>query len=208
MKKTTLLFTFLFSLASFSTIAIDKTDPQLMTEAVLSKAFQAIKNSQPAIKEDSEVLKKIITKEVMPYVNHKFSSLYVMGSHFRKITKAERFAFADAFRGYMGTQLAHLFSFYHGQDVTFVKSHKRGKKTHAVKMIIKEQGRPDISIQLKLRIDKKTGEWAAYDLVAEGISMIQSKRSEFARTLRQDGVPALTKSLLESNKKPFVIKRD
>ena len=208
MKKITLLLACLLSFASLPSFAVDQSDPFLLTEATLSNAFQEIKDKQVAIEADSEVLLGIVNREIMPYVNHQYASLYTMGSHFKKVTKEERKQYADAFYGYMSRQLAHIFAFYKGQKVTFLKSNKKSDKVRAITILIEEQGRPDIKLQLKLRINKRTREWSAYDLVAEGISMIQSKRSEFARPLRQNGVNAMTKKLIELNNKPFVIKRD
>ena len=40
-----------------------------------------------------------------------------------------------------------------------------------------------------------TGEWKAYDLIAEGVSMITTKQNEWSTILRQDGIDALTKQL-------------
>jgi phospholipid transport system substrate-binding protein len=65
------------------------------------------------------------------------------------------------------------------------------EKTITVRAIVKEPGRPDINIAFKLRKNSKTNEWKAYDMVAEGISLLSSKQSEFESILRQDGIQAV-----------------
>jgi phospholipid transport system substrate-binding protein len=54
--------------------------------------------------------------------------------------------------------------------------------------VVKEPGRPNINLAFKLRKNKNTNEWRAYDMVAEGISLLSSKQSEFQSILRKDGI--------------------
>ena len=50
-------------------------------------------------------------------------------------------------------------------------------------------------MEFKLRRDKKTGEWKAFDLIAEGISLLDSKQSEWSTKIRQDGILSVAKEL-------------
>ncbi|MCI4123338.1 ABC transporter substrate-binding protein, partial [Dickeya dianthicola] len=53
------------------------------------------------------------------------------------------------------------------------------------------------------RKNTKTGYWQAYDMIAEGVSMITTKQNEWASTLRQNGVDGLTKQLQASAQQPI-----
>jgi len=68
--------------------------------------------------------------------------------------------------------------------------------------VVKDPTRPDIKIAFKVRRDSKTNEWKAYDMVAEGISMLNSKRSEFESILRTDGIDAVISLMREKIGKP------
>ena len=52
---------------------------------------------------------------------------------------------------------------------------------------------------LKLRKNSKTGEWKAFDMVAEGISMLSAKQSELTPLIRTKGVAGVTELLKEHN---------
>jgi hypothetical protein len=70
-----------------------------------------------------------------------------------------------------------------------------------VKALITEQGAPDIKIDFKLRLDKKTKQWKAFDMVIEGISLISAKQAEIsssrssAPTLRINSPIYITKAI-------------
>ncbi len=76
----------------------------------------------------------------------------------------------------------------------------------AVNVSVKETGKPDIFLEFKLRKNNKTGEWKAFDMVAEGISLLSAKQSELGGLIRQDGIDAVIAQLREHNAKPLVIK--
>ena len=53
-----------------------------------------------------------------------------------------------------------------------------------------------INMIFKLRKNSKTGEWKAYDLIVEGISLIDAKRSELSKPLRVNGIDYVTNMLV------------
>lgn len=66
-------------------------------------------------------------------------------------------------------------------------------------------GRPPIRLDFQWRKNSKTGNWQAYDMIAEGVSMITTKQNEWAAILRQNGVDGLTKQLESSAKQTITL---
>ncbi|MEP2650825.1 MAG: ABC transporter substrate-binding protein, partial [Paraglaciecola sp.] len=75
--------------------------------------------------------------------------------------------------------------------------------TVTVRAIVKESGKPDINLAFKLRKNKKTNEWKAYDMVAEGISLLSTKQGEFESMLRKDGLDAVMDMMKQTINKPI-----
>ena len=95
-------------------------------------------------------------------------------------------------------------SYYNGQEVVFQPSKDvDDDSTVTVRAVVKEPGRPDINIAFKLRKSNKTDEWKAYDMVAEGISLLSSKQSEFEGLLRQNGIQAVIDSMNSTIERPI-----
>jgi phospholipid transport system substrate-binding protein len=83
-----------------------------------------------------------------------------------------------------------------------------GKKAVTVRAVIKDGERPDIKIAFKVRRSSKTKEWKAYDMVAEGISMLSSKRSEFESILRKDGIDKVIDIMQKKNKEKISLDQE
>ncbi len=66
-----------------------------------------------------------------------------------------------------------------------------------------DSSRPSIRLDFSLRKNTRTGNWQAYDVTAEGVSMIQSKQSEWKTPLRRDGIDAVIEQLAEIAKRPI-----
>ena len=63
-----------------------------------------------------------------------------------------------------------------------------------------------IDISFRVRKNKKTLEWKAYDMVAEGVSLLDSKQAELSGLIRQKGLPYVTEMLKTKSDKEIVFK--
>ena len=99
-------------------------------------------------------------------------------------------------------------TYYNGQEVVFQPLRDAPEdKTATVRAVVKEDGRPDIKISFKLRKNTKTNEWKAYDMVAEGISLLSSKQSEYESILRQDGIQKVIDIMKEKIAQPISLEQ-
>ncbi|WP_194439466.1 phospholipid-binding protein MlaC [Vibrio fluminensis] len=176
---------------------IDKTQPYLMMTSVAEVAFDRLKAEQATIKQDPNHLKVIVDEELMPYVNYKYAALKVLGPNVKKAKKADVVKFMEAFRGYLIASYAQVLTQYTDQELLFEPEKKvdPSKTITTVKVDIIDAPRPNIKLEFKLRKDKRSGEWQVFDMIAEGISLLSSKQSEWNGKLRQDGVLAVAADL-------------
>lgn len=180
-----------------SAAEIDKTQPYPMMTGVAEVAFDRLKAEQATIKQDPNHLKVIVDEELMPYVNYKYAALKVLGPNVKKAKKADVVKFMEAFRGYLIASYAQVLTQYTDQELVFEPEKKvdPGKTITTVKVDIIDAPRPNIKLEFKLRKDKRSGEWQVFDMIAEGISLLSSKQSEWNGKLRQDGVLAVAADL-------------
>lgn len=184
----------------FSFALYAQENPYEILQNVAGKTFERIKSQQAQIKQDPEILKLIVEEELLPYTDYKFAGAKVLGKHFKSVPREKIPVFFEEFRKYLIATYAGALALYEDQGVQFepAKSFK-GKKAVTVRAIIQDEGRPDIKIAFKVRRSSKTKEWKAYDMVAEGISMVSSKRSEFEAVLRKDGIDRVIAIMKEKN---------
>jgi phospholipid transport system substrate-binding protein len=188
-----LLFVGFILLISSGLTQAQEVNPYQMLQDVAMVTFERIKSERDEIDKNPEKLRTVMEEELLPHVDYNFSALKVLGKHFRTVPKEKVPEFIKVFREYLITTYALALAYYNGQEVVFqpMKEVGSSEKTITVRAVVKEPNRPDINIAFKLRKNSKTNEWKAYDMVAEGISLLSSKQSEFAPILRKDGIQAV-----------------
>ncbi len=182
-------------------VKVDQSNPFTLVEQVANKTFARFHQDEKLIAADPDHLKVIVTEELMPYIDYKYASYKVLGQYLRDTTKDQRNRFVEAFRGYLIATYAQAFTEYTEQTVEYAKPEDfAGEKFVNVNVQIVEQGRPAIKLQFKAR-RLKDGTWKAFDLIAEGVSLLSSKQSEITNLVRQQGIESVIQMLNERTQK-------
>ncbi|MCG9684937.1 phospholipid-binding protein MlaC [Vibrio sp. Isolate23] len=202
-----LVLTLLAFALSFSASAaqIDKTQPYQMMKQVSEQAFARLKAEQEQIHQNPDYLKVIVEEELMPYVNEKYAALKLLGPNLKGAKREDVGQFIEAFRAYLVSSYAQVLTQYTNQEIEFGPEPNVSSKKSiiGVKVDIIDSPRPNIKLEFKLRKDKKSGEWKAFDMIAEGISLLSSKQSEWSSKLRQEGILAVAKDLEDLAAQPI-----
>lgn len=156
-----------------------ESDPNIFTEKVGEQFFKAMKDNQSQIKQNPNILKSMVEKNVLPYVNVKYVGAKIMGLRFKSFDESERQRYFQKLEKYLIANYAQVFTLYKGQEVKYLKvpySNEEMVKTKA--QIIQPQGQP-VNVHFSLRRNSKTNEWQLFDITAEGVSFVESKTSEW-----------------------------
>ncbi|WP_158147102.1 MlaC/ttg2D family ABC transporter substrate-binding protein [Vibrio fluvialis] len=183
---------------------IDQTDPYLMMKQVAQKSFDRLKAEQDLVHKDPEHLKVIVEQELMPYVNDQYAALKLLGPNLKGAKREDVARFITAFRAYLVTSYAQVLTQYSDQTIEFGPEQAVGddRRITSVKVDIVDTPRPNIKLEFKLR-KEKSGEWRAFDMIAEGISLLSSKQSEWNGKIRQEGILAVAKELNDLAAQPI-----
>ncbi|WP_372626542.1 phospholipid-binding protein MlaC [Arsukibacterium sp.] len=184
------------------------TDPFEMMEVVADKTFQRIAKDQQLIAEDKEHLRVIVNEELVPYIDGRYAALTVIGRsvNLRELPREEFDAFVVAFEDYMVASYAGALTYYRDQKVIIQPARPpENQSIMTIKTRVIDPGKPDITIDFKLRRNRGSEHWLVYDMVAEGISLLDSKRAELSNLIRQQGVARVTELLLEKAKEPIKV---
>ncbi|CAE6919687.1 ABC transporter substrate-binding protein [Vibrio alginolyticus] len=186
-----------FTAFGLNAAEVDKTQPYQMMRQVAEVTFDRLKNEQPKIQQDPNLLKVVVEEELMPYVNYRYAALKLLGPNLKGTKREDVLEFIDAFRGYLVASYAQVLTQYNDQKIEFGPEPKLdpSDRIASVKVDIIDTPRPNIKLEFKLRKDNKTDEWEAFDMIAEGISLLSSKQSEWNTKIRQEGVLSVAKDL-------------
>ncbi|HHR5900832.1 TPA: phospholipid-binding protein MlaC [Providencia alcalifaciens] len=181
-------------------MAIDQTNPYKLMEEAAAKTFDRLKAEQPQIKQNPDYLRTIVREELLPYVQIKYAGALVLGTYYKDATPAQRDAYFKAFESYLEQVYGQALAMYHGQTYTIAPEQPIGDKNIvAIRVTINDtNGRPPVRLDFQWRKNSKTGYWQAYDMIAEGVSMITTKQNEWGDILRKQGIDGLTAQLQRS----------
>ena len=205
-----------FSVMAFAVTALfvtqtvrAETSPYVLMQQASDKLFADIKNNQAKIKKDPNYLRTIVRNDLLPYVQVNYAGSLVLGSHFKSTTPEQREKFFKAFSDFIEQAYAQVLTAYTDQNIQIEPAKEVGDKNLvSIRVnIMQNGGQAPIKLDFKWRKNSKTGEWQAYDMVAEGVSMVVTKQNEWSGILRQQGIDALTAQIQKSASAPVTLSK-
>lgn len=188
-------------------MAADQSNPYTLMNEAAKKTFDRLKNEQPQIRQNPDYLRQVVDQELLPYVQIKYAGALVLGRYYRDATPAQREAYFAAFREYLKQAYGQALALYHGQTYQIAPEHPLGSADIVTirVTIIDPNGRPPVRLDFQWRKNSQTGNWQAYDMIAEGVSMITTKQNEWSDLLRTKGIDGLTARLKEISQQPITL---
>ncbi|TCJ97931.1 phospholipid transport system substrate-binding protein [Volucribacter psittacicida] len=204
---TTKIMIILTALFSFNAMAAD--NPYVLMQKASDKLFADIQANQAKIKQDPNYLRTIVRQDLLPYVHVNYAGSLVLGSYFKSTTPEQREKFFQAFGNFIEQTYAQVLTMYSDQKIEIEKEKPVGDKTIvSIRVnIIQSGNQPPIKLDFKWRKNSRTGEWQAYDMAAEGVSMVVTKQNEWSGILRQQGIEALTAQIQQSANAPITLSK-
>ena len=205
-----------FSVMAFAVTALfvtqtvrAETSPYVLMQQASDKLFADIKSNQATIKKDPNYLRTIVRNDLLPYVQVNYAGSLVLGSHFKSTTPEQRAKFFKAFSDFIEQAYAQVLTAYTDQNIQIEPAKEVGDKNLvSIRVnIVQNGGQAPIKLDFKWRKNSKTGEWQAYDMVAEGVSMVVTKQNEWSGILRQQGIDALTAQIQKSAAAPVTLSK-
>jgi len=198
------IFILLFSCFSYGADAnkmdIDLKDPNQVIRSVSVHTLTRINVERAHLDSDPAYIKTVIEEELIPYFNYKYAAYIVMGSYLKKTSKEQRDNFVKAFKNYLVNTYGHILFEYKQQKFEVLDTpHFKDKTIISIAVKVRDDNNQVTNLVFKLRKNKKTSEWKVFDVIAEGVSMLNTKKSELGELIRKDGIDQVIKLLNQKN---------
>lgn len=180
--------------------------PYELTQQAADKLFADLKSNNAAIKSNPNMLKNIVRNDLMPYVHVNYAGSLVLGQYFRSTTPQQRETFFAAFDKFIEQAYAQALTMYNGQEVQVQKAQLNGDSQASVRVKL-IQSQP-LNLTFQWRKNSKTGQWQVYDMAAEGVSMVETKKQEWSNILRKEGIDALTAQVQKAAAVPVTFSKN
>lgn len=188
MKKIIFIFILLLSF----NLNAKESEEYLFVKEISDNIFQQLGSKEENTQEE---IKRVVNEHLADSIDYKYISLKIIGKNFKSHERKDIIEFMKAMKPYVLDLFINAFSFYDNHTILINPQIKTSGNVSSIYIRVEKSNEPNINLIFKLRKDKES--FKIYDIVAEGISMLSSKQSEFAPVIRKDGLKEATRIIKE-----------
>lgn len=186
---------YIFVLVVFCQQAMAASPVDILEKAA-NNVLNELKINKAKIKSKPSYVNRIVHRYIIPNVDVYGMARSVLGRDaWRKASSSQRKSFAHNFVRLVVRSYSRALKDYSGEKVIFspVRGGYQGKRFVKVFSVIKRSNGPSIPISYSLV--SKRSQWKIYDMSVEGVSLLQSYRSQFAQYLKDNSMDSLIQKL-------------
>ena len=170
-------------LTSSSLMADDFSTPMGRVKDSVGKVITILKDKSI----DREESWKKIAAVIDDGFDFRSMSQSVLATNWKKATPEERERFTEFFSQYIEETYRSRIQAYTNEEIIYKDEVIRGKRA-VVETIIKTD---NSEIRVNYKLKNNEGEWYAYDVVVEGVSLVNNYRNTFAVIVKNEGMDGL-----------------
>lgn len=175
-------------------------DPIVMLKSVTDNVMQELRNHRQEVRQNSNKLYALVDHLILPHVDFPEMARWVVGRNaWKAADSATQNAFIAEFKTLVVRSYARSLLEYTDQKIEFLPL--RGaigdKQRIKVLSLIKESGKEPVHMDYNLI--RSGDNWKVYDIIVEGVSLMQGYRAQFAEDVRQGGLKGAIDSMHRHN---------
>ncbi|MCW8882839.1 MAG: ABC transporter substrate-binding protein [Sedimenticola sp.] len=184
---------------SLSTMAAEQlAGPQQVIQRISDELQTILVQNQDRLKEDPAFVYQLANDVLIPHVDFGHVSSLVLGKYWRRATDEQKQEFSHQFQRLLVRTYSTAFKELQGWDISYTPLRMNvGDEDVAVHTQVNRTGAPPVDVVYQMHI--KDGDWKAYDVKIEGISLVTNYRSSFAKEVRRSGMRGLIERITELN---------
>lgn len=170
--------------------------PGEIVKTTTERVLGTLVEQREAFKADPAKLNAFIKSELDTVMDREYSARLVLGRHSRGVDPAKLTAFADALADNLLRRYGKALIDFDPNVEVRVKSEtplQGGKIVRVASEIVRRGGSP-VPVDYMFAPDK-SGEWKVFDVIVEGVSYVQTYRTQFEEQLRGQTLDQVTAKL-------------
>jgi phospholipid transport system substrate-binding protein len=171
-----------------------------MLQSVADQMIAGLKQHQTTLTENPSLVYSLATKVIVPHADlNEMSKRVLPPKAWNNATSSQRQQFEKEFTTLLVRTYASALAQYKDETVKFfpIRGGYQGKSNVRVNSQIVRTNGPAISVIYSV-VSSSSG-WKLYDMTVEGVSMLESFRSQFADQLARGDITSLINVLKEHN---------
>lgn len=192
---------FLLGISFTANLWADSADnaPTALLKSLAAQMIAGLKENQATLKTHPQLVYTLAERIVVPHADlDEMSKRVLPAATWMGATRAERAHFQSVFAKTLIRTYASALAEYKDETVQFypLRGGIQGSTVQVDSQIIRTDGP---SIAVSYRLIQRGGKWRLYDMIVEGVSMLESFRSQFADKLSRENMSALSNDIAAHN---------
>lgn len=186
---------------SFTSLVWAASSPIPMLESTANQIIAALKQNKTNLKNNTHVIYQAVERYLLPNVDVSGMSRSVLGRKaWMQASTGDKEQFSKAFTQLVIRTYATPLAEYTDETIKFlpIRGSLESRFIRVNSIIVRSNGK---NIPLSYSLISKNGKWKTYDLSVEGVSLLQSFRSQFAEALQNSSMQDLVKQMQQQSKK-------
>lgn len=171
--------------------AFSVQDPISMLQTVTQNVMRELRAHRQEVRNSSSKLYALVDHLILPHVDFSEMARWVVGrSAWKSADDATQNAFVSEFKTMVVRSYARSLLEYTDQKIEFLplRGSIGNKQRIQVLSLIKDNGKSPVHMDYHLI--REGDVWKVYDIIIEGVSLMQGYRAQFADDIRQGGLRA------------------
>lgn len=179
-------------------VAFAAPSPMQLMQQVTDQTLSALRANQASLHTNSKVVYGIIYRILLPHVDMQEMSKAVLGREVWTSSSAnQKQKFIAQFKLLLIRTYSSALAAYKNETVKFMPLRDNSGSRAQIDSLILQQGGPSIPVSYRLVL--KGGQWKLYDLIVDGVSLVESYRSQFADGVARQGLDGVITQLTQKN---------
>jgi phospholipid transport system substrate-binding protein len=179
--------------------------PAEVVQTAAQSMLGELDKNRDAYRREPAKIGEIVDKYLLPHFDTEYAARGVLGQYWRNATPDQRQRFVDAFyHSLLSNYGSALADFTSDRLKIFPSSIESDAARATVRTEVKRSNGDRVSVNYYMR--KTPQGWKAWDVVIDGISYVNSYRTDFGEQIEQQGIESVIKRL-QSGEKPGAISK-
>lgn len=183
MKNLIKIFTLLFlSFWAQNAFADDASDVKKFVNDFGNKIIKVASNPKASVETKRDQMVSLIDS----VVDSEWIAKYVLAKNYRTATEEQKQRFRKLYREFMINTYAPAFKGYNGENFEVLDVQQQEKYFMVKCFFVPKEG-PKVNLSFRLK-KNQSGGFSVLDVIAEGVSLIETQRSEFGSVISSKGL--------------------
>jgi len=193
-QKWTTLFCFIVFLMKAGA-ARSAEDPTAMLQNVTNQVMAELRAHRQELQKNPSKIYTLVNHIILPHVDFDESAKWVVGRNaWREADSNTQQIFINEFKNLVVRSYAGSLLGYTDQKVEYLPLRgSTNKERIEVASLLKDGGKAPIRINY--RLIQSGGSWRVYDIIIEGVSLMQGYHAQFAEDVKEGGVKAVIEKI-------------